>query len=76
MHYVPNCNKITHLAKVLQNIHAFTRDQGSDIFDVSSYSLYLSPIDTDFSIVTRHVGRMSNIKEKSVLKGLLQGMGN
>ena len=34
-----------------------------DQFDLPSYSLDLSPIDADCSIVKRHFGRMSNIKD-------------
>ena len=42
-------NKITHLAKALQNIHTCLLDQGSDIFDLPYYSLEsLSPIYSDF----------------------------
>ena len=63
-------NKITRLAIALQNIHAFTRDQCSEIFDLPSYSLDLCPIDTDGSIVKRHVGRMSNIKDRDFEKSL------
>ena len=63
-------NKITHFAKALQNIHTFTRDQGSDIFDLPSYSLDLSPIDTDCCIVKRPVGQMSIIKDRHFDKSL------
>ena len=57
-------NKITHIAIALENIHAFTRDQGGDIFELPPFSVDLTPIDTDCSIVKRHVSRMSNKKGK------------
>ena len=59
-------NKITHLAIAFQNIYAFTMDQGGDIFELSPYSVDLTPIYTDCSIVKRRVSRMSNIKDRHV----------
>ena len=56
-------NKITHLAMALLNIYAFTRDQGSDIFELLPYSVDLTPKDTDCSIVNRHVSQMSFLKD-------------
>ena len=56
-------NKITHLAIALWNIHAFTRDQGGDIFELPPYSVDLALIDIDCSSVKRHVSWMSNIKD-------------
>ena len=53
--------KITHLVIAVQNMHAFTREQGSDL---SSYSLDLSPIDTDCSIVKQCARRVSYIKDR------------
>ena len=35
--------------------------QGGDIFELLHYSRDLAPIDTDCSIVKRHVSRISNI---------------
>ena len=55
-------NKLPHLAIALKNIHAFTRDQGGDIFELPPYSVDLTPIDTECSIVKRHIIWMSNIK--------------
>ena len=62
MHYAPiiqqdnsPCNsslKYSHINQV----------QGGDIFELPPYSVDLTPIDTDCSIVKRHVSRMSNIK--------------
>ena len=60
--------KITHLEIALENIHAFTRDQGGDIFELPPYSVDLTSIDTDCSIVKRHVSRMSNIKDRHFKK--------
>ena len=57
-------NKITHLAIALKNIHTFTRDQGGDIFELPPYSVDLTPIDTDCSIVKRHVSQVSNIIDR------------
>ena len=56
--------KITHLAIALYNDHVFTRDQVGDIFELSPYSLDLTPLDTDCSIVKYYVSRMSNIKDR------------
>ena len=57
-------NKITHLAIALQDIHAFTRDQGGDTLELPAYSVDLTPIHTDCNIAKRHISRMSNIKDR------------
>ena len=44
----------------------FTRDQGGDIFELPPYSVDLDPIDTECSIVKRHVSGMLNIKDRIV----------
>ena len=61
-------DKITHLATALYNIHTLTREQGGDMFELPPYSEDLTPIDTDCSIVKRHVSRMSNIKDRFFLE--------
>ena len=60
-------NKITHLVIALSNFHTFTRDQGGDNVESPPYSVELTPIDTDCSIVKRYVSRMSNITDRYFL---------
>ena len=64
MHYAPSiqqdnvpCNSS------LKKIHAFTRDQGGDIFELPKYRVDLTPKYTDYSIFKRRISRMSNIKD-------------
>ena len=70
MHKSKASSKITHHAIALQNIHAFTGNQASDIIDTPSFSLCLSPIEPDCSIVKRRVGQMPNVKGRYLEKSL------
>ena len=72
LHYdvpCPEASKIiTYHAISLQTIRAFIRDQGSDRFDWSFNSPDLSPIETVWTIVKRHVGQMPNKRDIHLAK--------
>ena len=56
MHYTQQDNAPCNSSLKYSRIH---RDQGGEIFELPPYSVDLTPIDTDCSIVKRHVSRMS-----------------
>ena len=58
LYYAPNIQQNNVPCNSSLNTHAFTRDQGGDIFELPPYNVDLTPIDTDCSIVKRHVSWM------------------
>ena len=63
MHYDPSIQQDISPCNSSFNIH-----KGGEIFELPPYSVDLTPIDTDCSIVKRHVSRMSNIKYRHFLE--------
>ena len=66
MHYVPIIQQDNAPCNSSLNIHTFIRDKGGDIFELPPYSVDLTPMDTDCSIVKRHISPMSNVKNRNV----------
>ena len=64
MYYASSIQQDNTLCNKSLNIHAFSRVQGGDISELPPYSVDLTPIDADCSIVKRHVSRMQNIKDR------------
>ena len=62
MHYAPSIQQDSAHCNSSLKYHAFTRDQAGDIFELPPYSVDLTPIDTDHSIVKRHVRWITNKK--------------
>ena len=64
MHYAPSIQQDNAPCNSSLNIHAFARDQSGGIFELPPYSVDLTPIHTERSIVMHHFSRMSNIKDR------------
>ena len=63
MHYVPSIQQDNAPCNSPLKYSCIHQGPG-DIFEMPHYSVDLTSIDTDCSIVTRHVSRMSNIKDR------------
>ena len=63
MHYAPSIQQDKAPYNSSLNYSQIHQDPGWWYFELPPYSVDLTPIDTDCSIVKRHVSRMSNIKD-------------